>query len=425
MAKKLQWQTEKRRVKDLLPFKHNPRKLSDKQRADLVRSITRFGLVEIPAVDPRGRILAGHQRVAVLQLLGRGNEYIDVRVPNRALSESEYKTYMLTSNRVHGDWDFEMLAEYFDIDTMIASGFDDIDISTAFADSLEVTDDNFDVDAELRKIKTPMSKFGDLYALGPHRLMCADSGDSEAIQRLVGKAKIDMVYCDPNYNISLNYDSGVGGKAHYGGKVDDARPDAEYRAFLKSTMENALSVARHDTHCFYWCDQRYIGMIQDLFAELGLDNKRVALWIKGPANPVPTVAFNKCYEPCVYAVRGTPFLSPVSLNFSEVLNKEIAPSGNKQLDDIISVIDVWLSKRVAGQEYRHATQKPITLHERPIKRCTRPGAAILDLFGGSGSTLLAAEAMKRTCFMSEIQPVFVDLIIARYEKATGTKAKKL
>ncbi len=425
MVTQLIWSTKQRRVKDLLPFKKNPRRMSEKQIADLTRSLEKFGLVEIPAVDADNKIVAGHQRVAVLQLLGHGDELIDVRVPSRKLTKSEYEQYLLTSNRVHGTWDYGMLSEYFDLDTMLISGFDDNDLSAIFADSLEVTDDDFDVEAELKKIKKPKAKLGDLYALGSHRLICGNAGDPEVVKRLVGKTEIDMIYCDPIYNIALDYNGGVGGKAHYGGTVQDLKPDAEYRAFLRRTMENALSVAKKNAHVYYWCDQKYIGMVQDLFTELGLENKRTCLWIKGAANPTPGVAWNKCYEPCVYATRGKPYLSPVSLNFAEVLNKELGPSGNKLLDDVLDTLDLWLAKRVSGREYRHATQKPVTLHERPIKRCTKPGDTILDLFGGSGSTLIAADAMKRVCFMSEIEPIFVDLIINRYENATGTKARKL
>lgn len=421
----LTWHTEGRRVKDLLPFKHNPRILSEKQRKDLERSIKKFNLVEIPAVDTDGKIIAGHQRIAVMQLLGRGDEIIDVRVPNRPLSEAEYKEYLLISNRVHGDWDFEALSQYFDIETILVSGFDEQDLSAIFADALEVDDDDFDGEMAAKEIKVPQAQVGDLYTLGPHRLICGDSTDLETVKKLVGDARIDMVYCDPPYNIALDYDKGVGGKAHYGGTVDDAKPDDEYRAFLRRTIENAIAVAKPDAHAYYWCDQKYIGMVQGLFAELGLDNKRVCLWIKGAANPTPGVAYNKCYEPCVYATRGKPYLSQTSLNFSEVLNKEIAPSGNKLLDDALDLIDIWLAKRVAGSEYQHPTQKPATLHERPLKRSTAPGATVLDLFGGSGSTLIACDAMRRICYLAEANPIFIDVIIQRYEKHTGIKAQKL
>jgi DNA modification methylase len=308
---------------------------------------------------------------------------------------------------------------------MLVSGFDDNDLSVIFADSLEVENDDFDIDAELKKIKKPKAKIGDLYALGPHRLYCGDSLDPATVKKLVGNARIDMIYCDPIYNISLDYNSGVGGKASYGGTVKDRKSDDEYRAFLKRSMENALSVAKPDIHAYYWCDQKYIGLVQSLFTELGLENRRVCLWLKPSGNPVPSVAFNKSYEPVVYATRGKPYLSPVSLNFAEVLNKELGPSGNKLLDDFMDLIDVWMAKRVPTNELAHSTQKPLSLHERPIKRCTKPGDTILDLFGGSGSTLLAADAMKRVCYMAEIEPIFVDLIIMRYEKATNTKARKI
>jgi len=423
--KKLEWHTERRKVKDLIRYEKNPRILSPVQLEGLKRSLRKFNLAELPAINVDGTLVAGNQRILALSLLGREEEEIEVRVPNRPLSDKEFRDYLLTSNRSGADWDWSKLASEFQLDELLTAGFDDNDLSVIFADSLEVTDDEFDVEAELKKIKKPKAHLGDLYALGPHRLICSDSIDPKTVKKLVHKTKIDFVYCDPIYNISLDYNSGVGGKASYGGTVQDLKSDDEYRTFLKRSMENALSVTKPDAHIYYWCDQRYIGMVQSLFSELGLDNKRVCMWIKGAANPTPAVAFNKCYEPVVYATRGKPYLSPVSLNFAEVLNKELGPSGNKLLDDIMDLVDIFLAKRISGQEYRHATQKPVTLHERPIKRCTKPGDTILDLFGGSGSTLLAADAMKRVCFMAEIEPIFIDLIIARYEHATNIKAKKL
>ena len=107
MAKKLVWHTEQRRVCDLLPFKANPRKISEKEISDLKKSLKKFNLVEIPAITPDNKIIAGHQRCAVLQLLGRGEELIDCRVPSRPLTKTEYKQYLITSNKVHGTCDFD------------------------------------------------------------------------------------------------------------------------------------------------------------------------------------------------------------------------------------------------------------------------------------------------------------------------------
>jgi len=421
MSKKLEWRTEQRKVKDLLPLKTNPRVMSPKQISDLTKSLNKFNLVEIPVIDQNNRLVAGHQRCAIMSLTGRAEEIIDVRVPSRPLTEAEYKQYLITSNKVHGDWNYELLAEHFDIDTLLESGFDETEISEVFADSLETFEDNFDVQAELAKIKKPKSKLGDIYQLGLHKLACCDSLKQENIKRLVGKDSIDMIYVDPIYNLSVNYDTGLGGKASYGGKVNDSKSDTEYKKFLRTLIENSLSVAKKDCHIFYWCDQKYIGIIQELYKTLDIHNKRVCLWVKGRSNPTPGVAFNKAYESCVYGTRGKPFVSPSFQNLNEILNKE---TGNG--DDVIEqIMDIWLTKRIPSQQYQHATQKPITLHEKPIKRCSKPTDTILDICAGAGSTLLAADAMKRVCFAAEIEPIFVDLIIKRYEKFSGIKAKEI
>ena len=160
---KLTWRTEQRRVKELLPFKQNPRKMSQKQTDDLIKSFKKFDLVEIPAIDTENRIIAGHQRCAVLQLMGRGEEMIDVRVPSRALTEREYKQYMITSNKVHGDWDEEILSEYFETDLLLESGFTQEEITNLTTDILESEDDKFNVEKEVKKIKKPKSKLGDVY----------------------------------------------------------------------------------------------------------------------------------------------------------------------------------------------------------------------------------------------------------------------
>jgi len=133
------------------------------------------------------------------------------------------------------------------------------------------------------------------------------------------------------------------------------------------------------------------------------------------------VAFNKCYEPCIYGTRGSPHLSEEKLDLNEVLNKEIT-TGNTMLDEIG---DVWIAKRLAHKEYEHATSKPPNLHEKAILRCTSPGNIILDSFLGSGSTLIAGEQLKRRVFGVEQEPIFCDLIIKRWEYLTGRKAETI
>lgn len=418
---KLQWHTVQKRVNDLIPQEINPRIISDKQMSDLKKSLKRYNLVEIPAIDLDGKILSGHQRSKALQLLGRGEELIDVRIPNRQLTKEESDSYLIASNALGGDWDFEKLKS-FDLDLLIDIGFDQIDLSHLWDKELEVKDEDFDVEEELKKIKIPTTRLGDLIYLGPHKLLCGSSADPKNLQRLFGDEKASMIYSDPPYNINLNYSKGIGGRKDYGGNVNDNRSYEEYKDFIKNTLVTALTVTKPDCHIFYWCDQTYIGLIQGLYRELGIVNKRVCLWLKNSQNPTPNIAFNKCYEPAVYGVKGKPYITPSIQNLNEVMNKELT-TGNSLLGEIFDELDIWLVKRLSGQKYEHATSKPPTLHEKAIRRCTKPGDIIFDSFAGSGSTLIAGEQLKRKVYTVDLEPVFCDLIIKRYEKLTGRKAR--
>lgn len=426
MSKKkvsLEWHTEKRKVNDLIPYEKNPRSLSEKQLADLTKNFKRFNLVEIPVCDVDGRIAAGHQRIKVLQLLGRGEEEIDVRVPNRKLSKKEYEQYLISSNAITGDWDFDKLMA-FDVDFLLDVGFDADELNSIWAEHLKVDEGDFDEEQELAKIKKPKTKLGDLIELGNHRLICGDCTDTSVLKYLCGSNQPSMIYSDPPYNLrgGISYQTGVSGKRNYGGDVNDNRTDEEYKNFIRQTMEAALSVANKNVHCFYWVDSTYVWVPQTLYPELGITNKRVCLWIKNGQNPTPGLAFSKCYEPCVYGVRGKPYISDAFQSLNEVLNDDMS-TGNNLLAETLDHLDIWAAKRLSAKEYEHATSKPPTLHEKAIRRCTKPGDLILDSFGGSGSTLIAAEQLKRRAYLVELEPIFCDLIIRRFEKLSGLKAK--
>ncbi len=419
----LVWHTETRRVNDLVPYEKNPRTMSDKQLKDLKRSLKKFNLVEIPAIDTDNQVVAGHQRLKVLQLLGRGEELIECRVPNRKLTKEEFEQYLIASNAVSGDWDIEKLKS-FDIDLLLSSGFDETELGDLWKENLETEDDGFDVEKELAQIKKPKTKIGDVFALGNHKLICGDATNPVTLKKIFGKERASAIYSDPVYNIKIDYSGGIGGKQNYGGNVNDNRTDSEYKEFLKKSLVNALQVAKDDTHVFYWCDESYVWLLQGLYRELGIENKRVCLWVKNSQNPTPGVAFNKCYEPCAYGVRGKPHIAKGIDNLNEVMNKEVG-TGNQMIEDILDLLNIWLVKRLSGKSYEHATAKPPTLHEKAIRRCTRPGDIILDSFGGSGSTMVAAEQLKRRAFLVELEPAFCDLIIRRYEKLTKKKARKI
>jgi DNA modification methylase len=421
---KLIWHTEKRKVGDLVPFSKNPRILTEKQLSDLKRSLKKFDLVEVPVIDTDNTILVGHQRLKVMQLLGRGEEVIDVRVASRKLTKEEFDQYLLTSNRLHADWDFDILRNQFSVDTMIESGFDDMDLGNIFDEMLSAEDDGWDQEEELKKVKDTIVKAGDMYQLGNHFIICGSNQDPEVVKRLVGKNRIDVVNVDPPYNLSINYDKGISGRMSYGGTTNDKKSDADYREFLKNILSNSIAVSKENAHYFMWCDEKKIGLLQELYREVGIEEKRLCYWLKNNLNATPKIAFNKITETCLYGVRGTPYLSEKLKNLNEVMNKEVS-SGNRLHDDILDMLNIWLVRRIAADQYDHPTQKDPTLYEKSLRRCSKPGDNILDLCGGSGSVLLSAESLKRRAFLCEVEPVFVQLTLSRYEKATGIKAKKL
>ena len=419
MQQQLQWKTENRKVDTLLPHKKSPRKISKEQMELLKRSLEAYNLVEIPAIDLDGTILAGHQRIKVLQALGRGGEAIDVRVPNRKLTVEEAEGYLIGSNAIHADWDLDLLKD-FDVALLVDLGFDQKVLDDIW--NKKLANDTFDVEEELKKIKEPTTKLGDIILLGSNKLICGDSLRLETLRKLFGEERASMIMSDPIYNISVDYNGGIGGKQQYGGTVTDSKTDAEYKEFLKKSMEAALAVTKEDAHVFYWSDQTYIWLIQTLYRDLGIINKRVAIWLKNSQNPTPGVAFNKCYEPCTYGVRGKPYIVKGVNNLNEVMNPEMT-TGNNLLQEALDYIDIWATKRLAGNQYEHSTMKPPEVYEKAIRRCTKMGEIILDSFSGSGSTLIAGEKLKRRVYAVEIEPVFCDLTIRRYEALTGTKAR--
>lgn len=415
----LVWHTEKVAVEKLKAWTKNPRKITQEAFEKLKERIIRRGFHDVIKVDTDYMILSGNQRKKAL--LDLGIKEVFVLVPNRPLTEEECNKVALESNTNDGDWDFELLKD-FNLDTLLDIGFDADELNSVWAEHLEVNENEFNEKEELKAIIDPVTKPGDLIELGSHRLLCGDSTNPSTLKKLFGNEKASMIYSDPVYNLKINYDSGIGGKQHYGGNVNDNRTEDEYKKFIKRSLASALSVTKDDAHVFYWADQTRIWVIQTLYHELGITNKRVCLWLKNGQNPTPGVAFNKCYEPCVYGVRGEPYISKAFQAFNEVMNDDIA-NGNALISDAMDHLDIWAVKRLSSKEYEHATSKPPKLHEKAIRRCTKPGDIILDSFAGSGSTLIAAEQLRRRAFLVELEPTFCDLIIRRFEKLAGIKAK--
>lgn len=409
-------------VGDLKSATYNPRKISKEALGQLQESIRRFAMVDPIIVNsaPRRKniVIGGHMRLRAAKELGHTTvPVVYLNIPNL----KKEKELNLRLNRNTGEWDFAKLKS-FDLDLLFDVGFDDTDFTHIWSENLEAEDDDFPIEEELARIKKPNTRLGDIIELGSHRLICGDSTDPDTLKKLLDRERAAMIYSDPVYNIKYDYNAGISGKQQYGASVNDNRSYDEYKALLRNSLSAALAVTKPDCHVFYWSDQTYIGLIQDLYRELGIENKRVCLWLKNAQNPTPDVAFSKVYEPCTYGVRGSPYIAKSIQNLNEVLNKEIT-TGNNLIQETLDHLDVWLVKRLSGKEYEHATSKPPKLHEKAIRRCTKPGDIILDSFAGSASTMIAAEQLKRRAYMVELEPRFCDLAIKRYEKLTGSKAR--
>ena len=409
-------------ISALKPATYNPRTISESSLNDLKESIFRFGTVDPIIVNSsparKNIVIGGHMRLRASKELDlKTIPVVYVNIPDIG----KEKELNLRLNKNTGEWDYEKLKS-FDMDLLTDVGFSENDLSDMWAENLEVEGDDFDIEKELAKIKKPQTKLGDVILMGPHKLICGDSTDPAVLKKLFGNKKASMIYSDPVYNIKIDYNKGLGGKQNFGGNVNDNRTDAEYKSFLKKSIACALDVSKPDVHCFYYSDQIYIGFSQEIYRELGIENKRVCLWLKNGQNPVPGVAFNKCYEPCTYGVKGRPYISPNLTTLNEVMNKETT-TGNNLLEEALDHLDVWTAKRLSGKDYEHATSKPPQLHSKAIRRCTKPGDIILDSFSGSASTMIAADQLKRIVYAVELEPAFCDLAIRRYEKLTGNKAK--
>ena len=413
---KLVWKTEIRKVTDLVLWKENPRKIKKADLEKLMGRIKQRGFHAVIVIDTDNTILSGNQRkVALLKL---GVSEVNVLAPSRKLSDEERKKIALESNINDGSWDYEKL-KTFKMDFLANVGLSDTDLSKIWDKELESCDDEFNVSEEIKKIKEPKTRKGDLIILGKHKLLCSDSTDPNAVKALFGDDRASMIYSDPNFNIGLSYDRGVGNKSHYGGEVDDNRSAEDYKEFIRKTLVNALAVSKKDVHCFYWCDEAWVWVFQTLYNELGIKNRRLNIWLKNNSSPCPNTAFNKIIEICCYGTVGSPYLCDSLKNLNEVMNKELT-TGNKLFEDVTNVLAV---KRLPSSEYEHPTTKPPSLHEKPIKRCSRVGDIIFDSFSGSFSTAICAEQLMRRVYSLEISEAFCDLAIRRWEKMVGKKAK--
>jgi hypothetical protein len=224
-------------ISSLKPSSYNPRKMTEKQEIDLTESIKRFGLVDPIIVNSykerENIIIGGHARFKLAKKLN----FEKVPVVYLSLPQDKEKELNLRLNRNTGEWDYDLLKS-FDVDLLLDTGFDELDFSKIFDETLEVEDDNFNIEKEVEKAKTTKIKTGDIFETAGQKIACGDCTNIETIKKLMGEDKVDMIYTDPPYNIGVNYSKGLGGKQNYGGVVDDNKNDNEYKEFIKKSLSN-------------------------------------------------------------------------------------------------------------------------------------------------------------------------------------------
>ena len=386
-------QVKKKKLTDLIPADYNPRKdlqPGDAEYEKLKRSIETFGYVE-PIIwnKQTGRIVGGHQRLKVMQDLG----YQEIECVIIDIDESKEKALNVALNKISGSWDEDKLMslitdlEGSDFDVSL-TGFDIAELDELFKDSLTdgIEDDNFDVKEELKK--PAMSKLGDVWTLGKHRLLVGDSTKIESYERLMKDKQANLVVTDPPYNVDYE---GAAGKI----KNDKMENQAFYEFLLVAftqmekvmTNEASIYVFHADTEGFNF---------RRAFQEAGFYLSGTCIW-KKESLVLGRSPYQWQHEPILFGWKKK--------------GKHLWYSGRKETT-------IWEYDK-PKRNTDHPTMKPIPLLSYPIMNSSTSNAIVLDPFGGSGSTLMACEQTNRICYTIELDEKFADVIIKRYIELIG------
>lgn len=422
MNSKLEWHNERRTVDDLIPWEGNPRRMTDKQAADLRKSLERLNLMSIPVIDTDDRIVSGHMRLRTLAALGRGKEEIDVRVPNRKLTEDEYLEANLRENKNIGEWDFGALAA-LEEDLLVNVGFNPKELKRIF--DVQVSDDDFDVEKAAAAIKIPDTKPGDVYQLGQHRLICGDATRAQDWAAVLAGDKAALILTDPPYNV--NY-SGEGKKTSRGMK-NDHQAEGDFRKMLTAAFGQA-AVWSADSAPLYTCyASRTHREFEDALNEAGWEVRNQIIWVKTVAS-MGWGDYRWKHEPILYCKKaaGT---APFYGDRTEYTEWKEYTTDDELLERVKKLIEkeekggstVWRLAR--DRNYEHPTQKPVQLYETALTNSTLRRELVIDPFAGSGTIFIAAELTQRRAAGIELDPVFCDVIVKRWENLTGDKALKI
>jgi len=392
----LEWHNEKRKVKDLVPYEFNPRILTEDKKQKLIRSLEKFNLAEVPAINTDNKIIAGHQRVKILMHLERGEEIIDVRIPNRSLTDEEFKEYNITSNVPAGFWDIDVLEEHFaDIDlASLGLNVGDLD----FIDDLiseefkEEEEKEFDPEPPA----DPITQTGDVYELRSvkkellHRIICGDSTLPESFKEVLQGEKINLTVTDPPYNV--DYEGGPNAKKRDKIANDKMNTNSFYDflfAFYGQALENSNEGA--PIYVFH-ADTEGVNF-RSAFVNAGFKLSQCLIWKKNSL-VMGRNDYHWIHEPCLYGWK----LGAAHTWYSD----------RKQT----TVLEFDRPSRSAD----HPTMKPVELLSYFIVTSSKQRDIVFDGFLGSGSTLISCEKNWRYCRGIELDPKYTDVEVKRWVK---------
>jgi DNA modification methylase len=378
---------KKKSTAELIPYARNSRTHSDEQVTQIASSIKEFGFTNPVLIDADGGIIAGHGRVMAAKKLKM--ESVPVIVLSH-LTEAQRRAYVIADNKLalNAGWDDEMLrVEFqelqdlgFDVEL---TGFSMDEINALTVEEVEGLTDE---DAVPEAPETPVSKRGDIWLLGNHRLMCGDSTSIDEVELLLDGNRAQMVHTDPPYGVS--YQSNMRTKSD---KFEVLKNDDVFLDI--APVIDAVS----DGWVFVWTSWKVLPQWFEQFKSFGYPSNQV-IWFKGGGGIGDLKkTFSSDYETALVWHRG-----------AELTGKRIG--------------SVWKVGKDGAADYLHPTQKPVALAEEAIDKTTKAGYRVLDLFGGSGSTLIACEKTGRTAYLMELDEKYVDVIIKRWQDFAGKQA---
>ncbi len=409
-------------IEELKPADYNPRKWTPDARKGLMASLGEFGFVQPivanSAPERRGVVIGGNFKLDIAKEKGlKTVPVVWVNIPDI----KKEKELNLRLNKNQGEFDNDILAQ-FEAELLAAVGWSSKELDKIYDDA---ADDDFDADKEAEAIITPVAQQGDVYELGRHRLMCGDSSSPEDVDKLRGGGYADMVFTDPPYNV--NY-SGKG-KATSNTIKNDNMDEAAFREMLNKWFANYSRVLKESGALYCCYASRTHREFEDALNANGFEVRNQIIWVKKVAS-MGWGDYRWKHEPILYCHK-----KGSSLDFYGDRKQYTEWTEELSDEELLKMVKANITKEEEGastvwrlhreMKYDHPTQKPVKLVSIAIRNSSKRGDVVLDLFGGSGSTLVAAEELSRTAWIMELDPKYVDVIIKRWEKLSGEKAKKV